>query len=115
MQALCGRTLKCLYGGLDVAISKEAIQNGIADTSRKAFRIHSYSGCVNKGPKRSCYPKAFALLDLMGSQLVSVKNDTGRRPLTEARRDRQVNSRRHQVTDAMNCHGGLVRDHSELV
>ncbi len=54
------------------------------------------------------------LFDLMGSEFVPVKNDSRRWFLPEVGRDRKMNSRRHQIADAMNCHCGLMRYHGEL-
>lgn len=60
-----------------------------------------------------CHSEAIAMLDFVRSQPLAVKNDSGRWFLTESRRHRHVNPRRHQVADLMDRHRALVRDNSD--
>ncbi|MGH7412490.1 MAG: hypothetical protein ACREJ6_15730 [Candidatus Methylomirabilis sp.] len=91
-----------------MAISDKALQNGIPDSSGKPLWIYTDPGSINKGPKRSRHSKAFPLLDFMRGQFVSMVDDARRRFLAEFWGYSEVNSRRHQVTDAMYRHGGLM-------
>ena len=69
--------MKRFHGSLSLLFRQKTLANGVYDASGKLLDIHRSPRCVKECTERRCHSEAIALLDLVRSEPLAAKNNSG--------------------------------------